>query len=148
MKGRERSRVFAVALLMACASTPQVPDAPRSVAAAEVLGRFNDDYGNAFRVTATLFQQLPNGRFHIVEWHATEHFFVARNDAGNRSDAGLWTRIDWMPFSDMAPYTWGFCMTAYRAATQEAARATPPPNRATPRTGCNGHPFSRMRPAT
>ena len=77
----------------------------------------------------------------------TERYFVAQNDAANPSDGGLWTRIDWMPLTNMAPYSWGFCMTAYRAATRELARATPPPNPATPRTGCNGFPFSRMRPA-
>ncbi len=90
---------------------------------------------------------LPSGRFHIAEWNVGERYFLARNDPANPRDGGRWTRIDWMSFSGMAPYQWGFCLTAYRAETQQAARATPPPNRESPRTGCNGFPFSRMKPS-
>ncbi len=114
--------------------------------AIELLGRWTDDYGNAFRITDSLFEQLPSSRYHIVEWNLAERYFVARNDAANKGDAGKWTRVDWTRFEGMAPFTWGFCFTAYRAATQEKARATPPADRETPRTGCNGFPFSRMKP--
>lgn len=113
---------------------------------AALLGRFEDDYGNAFRVSADLFEQLPGGRFHIVEWQVARQYFIARNDEENPGDGGLWTRVDWMPLEGMPPYAWGFCLTAYRAATAEAARAAPSADRSAPRVGCNGHPFSRMRP--
>lgn len=112
---------------------------------AEILGAFVDDYNNRFRITDTLWEQLPHGRFHIVEWHVAEQYFVARNDAANSEDANLWTRIDWVALSNMAPYTWAFCMTAYKAPTRDSARGTAAPNRAAPRAGCNGYPFSRMR---
>jgi Xaa-Pro aminopeptidase len=111
-----------------------------------LLGRFMDDYGNSFRVSPEIFEQLPRGRFRIVEWHAREQYFIAQNDSTNPGDAGLWTRIDWMPLDGMPPYVWGFCMTAYRAATAEAARATPAADRSAPRVGCGGYPFSRLRP--
>jgi hypothetical protein len=113
----------------------------------ELLGEFRDDYGNAFRISDSLFVQLPRMRFRVVEWNVAERFLIAQNAADNPSDAGLWTRIDWMPFAGMAPYTWGFCLTAYKAATAAAARATPAADRSTPRTGCGGFPFSRMRRA-
>jgi len=119
------------------------PNAP----AAMMRGTYLDDYGNAFEISDTLFVQLPHGRFRLVEWHADEQFVIAHNDSSNASDPGLWTRIDWMPLPGMAPYTWGLCLTAYRAPSRTSAVATAPPNRATPRTGCNGHPFSRMKPA-
>lgn len=122
-------------------SSANVNTAPPSF----ILGSFEDDYGNSFRLSPTLFQQLPSNRFHIVEWNVSEQFFIAHNDSLNSSDQGLWTRVDWTTFTGMAPYTWGFCLTAYRAPTREAARATPAANRATPRTGCNGYPFSRMK---
>src|SRR5688572_11393241 len=67
----------------------------------ELLGEFRDDYGNAFRITDSLFFQLPRMRFRIVEWNVAERFLIAQNAADNPSDAGLWTRIDWMPFSGM-----------------------------------------------
>lgn len=158
--------LVALLLIAGCATAPPRDVAPASPVASpaaspvaspvaspaaspppELLGHFVDDYGNAFELSPDEFRQLPRNRFHVVEWHPRERFLVARNDSANAGDAGLWTRIDWMPFADMAPYTWGFCLTAYRAPSREAARATPAANRATPRTGCNGHPFSRLRPA-
>jgi len=136
--------VLAVALAAACAR-----GGDRTAAGAGppplVIGRFADDYGNAFRISPALFEQLPRNRFHIVEWNAAEQYFLARNDAGNSSDSGLWTRVDWMPLTGMEPYTWGFCMTAYRAPTLDSARATTPAVRSVPRRGCAGFPFSRMR---
>ena len=113
---------------------------------AALLGRFEDDYGNSFRISTELFEQLPRGRFHIVEWQVREQYLIAHNDAANPSDAGLWTRIDWMPLEGMPPYVWGFCMTAYRAATAADARAMPSADRSVPRVGCSGHPFSRLKP--
>ena len=134
--------IVSTLLLAACHTAARTPAPPSAI-----LGRFVDDYGNAFVVTASRFDQLPRGRFHIVEWNPALRYFIARNDAANPSDAGRWTRVDWMSFDGMSPYTWGFCLTAYRAQSQQAARATASPNRASPRTGCNGFPFSRMKPA-
>jgi hypothetical protein len=113
---------------------------------AGLLGSFLDDYGNSFRISAELFEQMPLHRFHVVSWHSRERYLIARNDDANPSDAGKWTRIDWMPLEGMAPYAWAFCLTAYRAATEADARATPPADRAVPRTGCAGYPFSRLKP--
>ena len=139
---------IAVAVLvvasLGCASSPSRPPLTRH-APAELIGEFEDDYGNAFSISDTLFFQLPRARYHIVEWNSAEQYVIARNGEGNPGDGGLWTRIDWMAFSGMEPFTWGFCLTAYRAPSSEAARATPAAVRATPRTGCNGFPFSRMR---
>ena len=112
-----------------------------------LLGRFSDDYGNDFRISVELFEQLPRGRFHIVEWQATARYLIAHNDDANPGDAGLWTRIDWMPVDGMPPYEWGFCMTAYRAPSEAAARATTAADRTAPRVGCNGFPFSRLKRA-
>lgn len=109
-------------------------------------GEFTDDYGNTFAISATRLDQQPHGRFHLVEWHADSQYVIARNDAANRSDPGAWTRIDWMPLDGMSPYTWAFCFTAWKATTREAAQSTPAADRSNPRRGCNGYPFSRMRP--
>jgi hypothetical protein len=143
-----RPNCFAALLVVAISagglsaqSTP-VTRAPR-----ELIGEFRDDYGNSFRISDTLFEQLPRAKYRVVEWNVAERFLIAQNDAANPSDAGLWTRIDWMSFTGMAPYTWGFCLTAYKAPTAEAARSTAAAKRDTPRTGCNGFPFSRMKPA-
>lgn len=139
--------LLALVTLAACRATSRATVAAASAGPpAELLGAFLDDYGNAFAVSRARFDQLPSARFHIVEWHPDERFFIARNDAANPSDAGAWTRIDWLPLEGMPPYTWAFCMTAFKAPSRDAARAAAPPDRSVPRTGCNGYPFSRMRP--
>jgi hypothetical protein len=151
-----RSLAWLVVALLGCGRivarpvttmTSTTSPAPVELPEGVMRGAFLDDYGNRFEISDTLFAQQPHGRFHIVEWHVRDQFVVARNDDANPSDGGRWTRIDWMRFDGMAPYTWGFCLTAYKAPTREAARATAAADRSTPRTGCNGYPFSRMRPA-
>lgn len=137
-----RAHNYRVRRVRATQGAPLPPSPPPLL-----LGRFVDDYGNTFAISPTRFDQEPRGRFHIVEWNPREQFLIARNDSSNVSDAGRWTRIDWLLLPDMAPYTWGFCLTTYRSATREEARATEPPDRRAPRTGCNGYPFSRMRRA-
>lgn len=113
-----------------------------------LLGLFDDDYSGHFSISATQFIQLPRGRFNIVEWHATEQFFIAQNDSLNRSDPNKWTRIDWLPLTGMEPYTWAFCFSAYKANTRAEALAATTAKRDTPRTGCNGFPFTRMKRTT
>jgi hypothetical protein len=137
----------AATTLSACASGPRASNGTAELPPGVMRGAFTDDYGNAFAISDSLFAQQPHGRFEIVEWNVREQFVIAHNAATNSSDPGLWTRIDWMQFEGMAPYTWGFCLTAYKAPTREAARVTPAADRANPRTGCNGYPFSRMKPA-
>jgi hypothetical protein len=83
-----------------------------------------------------------------VAWWPDQQYLIARNDTANSFAPGKWTRIDWMKFEGMAPYTWGFCLTAFEAPTADSAAATAPADRETPRTGCNGYPFSRLRPDT
>ena len=112
---------------------------------AQLLGRFTDDYGEAYEVVRDRFVQLPNARYHIVEWNTSQQYLIAQNDSANRTDAKRWTRIDWLTLQDMAPYSWAFCLTAWKAPTRDSARATAPPKRDIPRSGCGGFPFTRMR---
>jgi len=142
---RVRGTVAAgVLLLAACAGTgartpPAQPLPPR------LLGAFRDDYGSSYRLSDTLFEHLPRSRYRIVEWQPSEQFFIAQNDSGNPGEPGRWTRVDWMPLPNMAPWEWAFCLTAWNAASADAARATPSADRANPRTGCGSHPFTRMQ---
>jgi hypothetical protein len=137
-----------ILLLAACSAQPSAAAPRAGQPPRQLLGRFQDDYGNHFRISDTEWVQPPHGRFHIVLGRPEEKYLVAQNDSANSYGPGKWTRIDWMAFEGMAPYTWGFCLTGYEAATAQAAAATAPPVRETPRTGCNGYPFSRMRADT
>ena len=138
--------MLAVAGATACrASVPA--DQPRlSVPPPMVIGVFEDDYGGSHSVSATTWTQGASTRYHITKWAPEQQYFIAHNDAGNKSDSGRWTRIDWLPLSGMPPYEWAFCFSAYNAPTATAAESTNVANRETPRTGCNGFPFSRMKP--
>ena|SRR6478672_3307450 len=120
-------------------------DPPLGAPPAMLLGDFVDDYGIGHRVGSAEWLQRPETRYRVVAWHPDAQYLVARNDAGNRADPGKWTRIDWIALPGMPPYEWAFCLSAWDAATQAQAEATDIARRDTPKTGCNGYPFSRMR---
>ncbi|MGQ0639824.1 MAG: hypothetical protein ACT4P6_03490 [Gemmatimonadaceae bacterium] len=136
-------RVAALALIAACASRPPLRDSPPAL----LLGTFVDDYGSTHTITAREWRQQPRARYRIVRWNVTERYLLAQNDSANPSAAGLWTRIDWMEFAGMPPFHWGFCFSAYRAPSLAVAETVSVARRNTPRTGCDGYPFSRMRRA-
>lgn len=147
-------RLAAVVCFFGCASTVRTGapasqaspvSTPRNAAPDFMLGLFDDDYGGSFSISSTDFVQLPRGRFHIVEWNVPQQYFIAQNDSLNRADPNKWTRIDWMPLSGMEPYTWAFCFSAYKAASRADANTTLTARRDTPRTGCSGFPFTRMK---
>ena len=133
-----------------CKSTKSAPDNGIEVIAAtpapalpgSLTGDFSDDYGIRYTITRSLWLQQPNSRYQIIAADSAAHFLVARNAPTNPSEPGLFTRMDWILLPDMAPYTWAFCLNA---PTADSARRVTPPNGATPRTGCNGFPFSRMK---
>ena len=108
-------------------------------------GNFTDDYKIAYTINDTLWIQKPNAKYHIIKWNEEEQYLIARNDKNNPADGGLYTRIDYMTFENMSPFLWGFCLSAYNAPTEVAAEVVKIGDRANPRKGCNGFPFSRMK---
>lgn len=108
-------------------------------------GNFMDDYGIQFTITDSLWTQHPNVKYHIISWDTNAQYAIAQNDENNPSDKGLFTRIDYIPLADMDPFTWGFCLTVYKAKTIDEAKARASADRQNPKKGCNGYPFSRMK---
>jgi len=129
------------------AAAPSPSPSPVDTAAppALVLGDFDDDYDNHFSVTATEFRQGTRTVYEVISWHVADQYLIARNGATNPSDQGKFTRIDWLPLPNMAPYSWAFCLSVFDAPTSVAAESVKHIDRTTPRTGCNGFPFSRMK---
>lgn len=128
-----------LALLFLSCSTPQsLPD--------QILGNFEDDYGIRYEITNHAFTMQPNSIYHIVEINNDQQFLIAQNDANNKYDPELYTRIDWVNFEDMEPFQWGFCISAYNASSPDSIKSVKNINREAPKTGCNGYPFSRMKP--
>jgi hypothetical protein len=117
-------------------------------APAMLLGDFTDDYRGRFSISDSIWFQRPRNRFRIVEWHPDEMYLIAQNAPDDPTAPGLWSRIDWLSFDNMKPFTWGFCLTTWTAPTRDAARSTAPAVRSTPRTGCSGFPFTRMQRAS
>lgn len=109
-----------------------------------MLGEFVDDYDSRHIISRRLWMHDAAARYHVVAWVPDERYLIARNDPGNPSDGGKWTRIDWLELSGMEPYRWAFCMSAYAAPSRAAAEQTEVADRSQPRHGCNGFPFSRM----
>lgn len=108
-------------------------------------GNFVDDYGIRYTVNDTLFMQLPRTKYHIIKWNVKDQYIVARNDDQNPGESGLYTRIDYMQFSNMEPWKWGFCLSIYDAKTDQIAETAAKADRQNPMKGCNGFPFSRMK---
>lgn len=108
-------------------------------------GSFTDDYNIRYAITDSLWFQKPNAKYRILQHNAAEQYLLVRNDDSNASEGGMYSRIDYMSFQNMAPYQWGFCLTAYDAKTLEEARIKAKADRSNPRKGCNGFPFSRMK---
>ena len=130
----------ALVALTGCAAGVPAPD-PR----AGLVGAWQDDYGIQYEITDSTWRQLPTTTYLVERWEGLGQWLVARNAPGNSSDAGRYTRIDWVILDSMPPWRWAFCLAIWDAPTAEAARQAPVSDRAHPRTGCGGHPFSRMR---
>lgn len=110
-------------------------------------GAFEDDYGGRHTVSATEWHQGTKAKYRIDRWNAEARYLIAQNDSTNPSDGGKWTRIDWIPLEGMPPYTWAFCFSTWNAETAEAAEAVRIAKPETPRTGCGGFPYSRLKSA-
>jgi len=110
-----------------------------------VLGSFIDDYGGHHTISRSEWKQGDDDPYRIVRWNADEHYLIAENGSTGPASLGRWTRIDWMRLDNMAPYAWAFCFSAYEMKTPAAAESSMVAKTATPRNGCNGYPFTRMR---
>ena len=107
---------------------------------------FTDDYGIKYSVSDSLFFQSPSSKYHILRWNVKEQYIIAQNGMDNRTDKGLYTRIDYIHFENMEPYKWGFCLSIWNAKSDSLAEfTTVKVDRLNPKKGCNGFPFSRMK---
>ena len=112
-----------------------------------MLGEFVDDYDIRYVIQEDQWLQGTRSLYHIEEWNVAERYLLARNSVENPGEPGLWTRIDWVVLEPWQDFEWAFCYAVYDAESMAAARAGPASNRGTPREGCNGFPFSRIRRA-
>lgn len=119
--------------------------APTPVLPEWMKGSFRDDYGILYTITDTTISMDGAARYHILSWNEREQYVLTRNDSSNKTDGGLFTRLDYMRFTGMEPYTWGYCFTVYNAPDSATALQKAAADRENPKKGCNGYPFSRMK---
>lgn len=112
---------------------------------AALLGSFKDDYGSVYTISSKEWQHGKSTKYHLLLYNKEQNYLIAQNDTANPSDGGLYTRIDIMYFENIEPWHWGYCLTAYKAATMDEAVNTAAADRVNLRNGCNGYPFSRMK---
>jgi len=108
-------------------------------------GKFIDDYGIQYTISDSLWFQQPNAKYHIIRCNEKEGYLIVRNGANNKSNPGMYSRIDYMTFEGMDPWKWGFCLSVYDAKTDSSAEKGYKADKLNPRKGCNGFPFSRMK---
>ena len=136
-----------VAAVNACARAT-LPNASLSATTSPptyVLGDFVDDYGGRHSISATEWMQGKDDRYRIVKWNSPARYLIAENNSSGPASLGRWTRIDWVELEGMPQYKWAFCFSAYEAKSAAAAESSMVAKSETPRTGCNGYPFTRMR---
>lgn len=135
--------LLGILLLNACAS---IGKSPKYQALPEWMkGHFTDDYGIGYTISDSLFSMGRSTSFHILKWNEKDKYLLTQNDTANKSEKGLYTRIDYTNFSGMEPYMWGFCFTVYDAKDRKSALNAAQADRNNPKKGCNGYPFSRMK---
>ena len=110
-----------------------------------MIGEFEDDYGERHSIGVATWFQRPRNRYEIVRWAPAQRFLIARNDSTNPGPRGRWSRIDWVALEGMPPYAWAFCFSAFDARSEAAAESVSIARPDTPRSGCNGHPYTRMK---
>jgi len=111
-----------------------------------LIGDFQDDYNIEYHLSRESFTLKPESHFKILEWNIDKQHFIAQNDSSNNFDPNLFSRIDWVVLDDMNPYEWAFCLSAYNAPSVDSAKNVKVADRSMLKTGCNGYPFSRMKP--
>lgn len=99
-----------------------------------IEGHYIDNYGG---VQDVLDHYWISGQyaFQICSVDNVKHQIIALNEAGNQSDAGKFSRFDWVRYSNRLWY----CQTVFNASTEAEAAAAPPADPADPRIGgCGG----------
>lgn len=145
------NRILFLLLLAACTFLAQCGSAKKmaSLSLKNIdtlfIGEFIDDYKIRYTLTNKSLIQHPGVKYNFISYNEKEQYFIAQNDTSNISDPTLFTRIDIMRFSNMEPWRWGFCLTAYKANSMEEAINTAAADRTNPLKGCGGYPFSRMK---
>ena len=108
-----------------------------------IAGSWTDSWGGTHTIDDVHWDQ-GYASFHISQYDNGGMYAIAQNDEGNDWSPSLWSRFDWT--WDSSGALW-YCQTAYDAATEEAALATPAADPANPAaSGCGSFSWTGMSP--
>ena len=102
---------------------------------------WDDSWGGSHQIDA-FHWRMGDSDFSITEANDKEQWLIAQNGADNSWNPGLWSRFDWTWNGDLY-----YCQTAYAAATEADARATPAADAANLESGCGSFSWTALRPA-
>ncbi|MFT4979505.1 MAG: hypothetical protein ACI8S6_005416, partial [Myxococcota bacterium] len=106
-----------------------------------INGTWTDGWGGGHIVTAWAWTSGESG-YSITESSDDEGWIVAQNGTDNSWNPELWSRFDWTWHTDGTLY---FCQTAYAAATEADARATPAADATDPTaSGCGSFSWTSL----
>jgi hypothetical protein len=107
-----------------------------------IAGDWADSWGGTHAVSNEAWRS-GGSTFVIATYDNAAGMAVAQNGVDNEWNPGLWSRFDWTWTDDGALY---YCQTAYDAASQEAAAATPAADATNLSSGCGGFSWTELRP--
>lgn len=113
----------------------------------QIIGSWTDPFGGTHTIDASSWtQDYGYGDplvFHITDYDNAGTWLVAQNDVANSYNPELWSRFDWA-WDGAALY---YCQTAFAAASEAEALATPAPDATDPgASGCGGFPWTALSP--
>lgn len=103
---------------------------------------YDDSWGGTHVIDAFTWRS-GDSSFAISQVDESAGWLVAQNGAENAWSPELWSRFDWALDAELSLY---YCQTAYDAATEADALATPAADATALDTGCGGFSWTELRP--
>ena len=109
-----------------------------------ITGGWTDSWGSTHAINAFRWA-IDFSFFEVSQADDGAGWLVAQNGLANEWNPGLWSRFDWTWDAEGALW---YCQTAYDAATEADALATPAADAADPAAGgCGGFTWTSLTPA-
>jgi hypothetical protein len=112
-----------------------------------IAGSYTDEWGVDHTIDETSWVQVsPYGSlsFDVLSFDNAARFVIAQNGSTNPYNPDLYSRFDWV---DGLHGDLFYCQSAFDAATEEAAAATPRADDSDPEnSGCGGFPWTNLVP--
>jgi len=112
-----------------------------------IAGSYTDEFGTEHTIDESSWVQVSaygTLSFAVLSFDNAEQSLVAQNGSSNAFNPDLYSRFDWVEGMHGDLF---YCQTAFDAATEEAAEATPRADDTDPEnTGCVGFAWTNLVP--